>query len=136
MTGISIYRRALVRLAYLIFTGLFVAAVGALPSRAEEQGVTNQEIIIGMSNALTGPAAALGTGVKAGAMTYFQKINNAGGINGRKIKVISYDDGYEPKRTVENTNKLINEDKVFALFGYVGTPTSAAVLPWTSSSPP
>jgi ABC-type branched-subunit amino acid transport system substrate-binding protein len=129
MTGISIYRRALVQLAYLIFTGLFVAAVGASPSRAEEQGVTNQEIIIGMSNALTGPAAALGTGVKAGAMTYFQKINNAGGINGRKIKVISYDDGYEPKRTVENTNKLINEDKVFALFGYVGTPTSTAVLP-------
>ena len=129
MTCISINRRVLVRLTYLFVAGLFVAAAGASPSRAEEQGVTNQEIVIGMSNALTGPASALGTGVKAGAMTYFQKINNAGGVNGRKIKVISYDDEYEPKRTVENTNKLINEDKVFALFGYVGTPTSTAVLP-------
>jgi branched-chain amino acid transport system substrate-binding protein len=129
MTGISIYTRTLVWLMYLIVAGLFVVTTGASPSCAEEQGVTNHEIIIGMSNALTGPAAALGTGVKAGAMTYFQKINNAGGVNGRKIKVISYDDGYEPKRTVENTNKLINEDKVFALFGYVGTPTSTAVLP-------
>jgi ABC-type branched-subunit amino acid transport system substrate-binding protein len=129
MTGIRINRRALVRLTYLLVAGLFVAAAGASPSRAEEQGVTNQEIVIGMSNALTGPASALGMGIKAGAMTYFQKINNAGGVNGHKIKVISYDDEYEPKRTVENTNKLIKEDKVFALFGYVGTPTSAAVLP-------
>ncbi|HUI45902.1 MAG TPA: ABC transporter substrate-binding protein [Nitrospirota bacterium] len=134
MTGISIQRRTFVRLAYLLVVGLFVAAAGASPSRAEEQGVTNKEIVIGMSNALTGPAAALGTGVKAGAMTYFRKINNAGGVNGRKIKVISYDDGYEPERTVENTNKLINEDKVFALFGYVGTPTSAAVLPIVNKS--
>jgi ABC-type branched-subunit amino acid transport system substrate-binding protein len=79
MTGIRITRRAVVRLTYLLVAGLFVAAAGASPSRAEEQGVTNQEIVIGMSNALTGPASALGTGVKAGAMTYFQKINNAGG---------------------------------------------------------
>ena len=129
MTGINNHRGALVRLAYLLIVGFFIAVSGALSSRAEEHGVTNQDIIIGMSNATTGPAAALGTGVKAGAMTYFQKINNAGGVNGRKIKLISYDDGYEPLRTVENTNKLMNEDKVFALFGYVGTPTSTAVLP-------
>jgi len=96
---------------------------------ADEQGVTQHEIVIGMSNALSGPAAALGTGVKAGAHAYFKKINDAGGVQGRKIKIISYDDGYEPKRTVENTNRLINEDRVFALFGYVGTPTSTAVLP-------
>jgi ABC-type branched-subunit amino acid transport system substrate-binding protein len=101
----------------------------AAPAHAEEQGVTGHEIVIGMSNALTGPAAALGIGVKDGAMVYFNKLNAAGGVNGRKIRVISYDDGYEPKRTVENTNKLVNEDKVFALFGYVGTPTSTAVLP-------
>ena len=94
MTGIRIHRRALVRLTYLLVAGLFAATAGASPSRAEEQGVTNQEIVIGMSNALTGSASALGTGVKAGAMTYFQKINNAGGVNGRKIKVISYDDEY------------------------------------------
>jgi ABC-type branched-subunit amino acid transport system substrate-binding protein len=56
-------------------------------------------------------------------------VNNSGGINGRKIKIISYDDGYEPKQTVETTNKLITQDKVFALFGYVGTPTSTAIVP-------
>ena len=129
MTGISMYRKTLIQLACLLVAGFFLAITAASPSRAEEQGVTNQDIIIGMSNALTGPAAALGTGVKAGAMTYFQKINNAGGVNGRKIKVISYDDGYEPKRTIENTNKLIYGDKVFALFGYVGTPTATAAAP-------
>jgi len=129
MKGVNNRRGTLVRLASLLVVGFFIAVTGALSSRAEEHGVTNQDIIIGMSNALTGPAAALGTGVKAGAMTYFQNINNAGGVNGRKIKLISYDDGYEPQRTVENTNKLMNEDKVFALFGYVGTPTSTAVLP-------
>lgn len=98
-------------------------------SIADEQGVTQHELVLGMSNALTGPASALGIGVKSGALAYFNKINEAGGVNGRTIKVISYDDGYEPKRTVEQTTKLINDDKVFALFGYVGTPTSTAVLP-------
>ncbi|OGW35004.1 MAG: leucine-, isoleucine-, valine-, threonine-, and alanine-binding protein [Nitrospirae bacterium GWC2_56_14] len=96
---------------------------------AEEQGVSVNEVIIGMSNALTGPASALGTGVKNGALAYFNKVNSGGGINGRKIKIISYDDGYEPKQTVETTNKLITRDKVFALFGYVGTPTSTAIVP-------
>jgi ABC-type branched-subunit amino acid transport system substrate-binding protein len=113
---------------FLVAACLGVPAVVA-PVHAEERGVAGQEIVIGMSNALTGPAAALGSGVKEGAMVYFNKLNNAGGVNGRRIRVISYDDGYEPKRTVENTNKLVNEDKVFALFGYVGTPTSTAILP-------
>jgi ABC-type branched-subunit amino acid transport system substrate-binding protein len=67
--------------------------------------------------------------MKKGSMVYFNKVNKAGGINGRKVRVISYDDGYEPKNTVEQTRKLIHDDKVFALFGYVGTPTSSAVLP-------
>ena len=94
-----------------------------------DPGVNNNEIVLGMSNALSGPAAALGTGVKKGAMVYFDKINASGVVHGRRIKVISYDDQYEPKATVANTEKLIKEDKVFALFGYVGTPTSTAVMP-------
>ena len=59
-------------------------------------------------------------------------INEKGGVHGRKIKLVSYDDGYEPKKTIENTKKLISEDKVFLLFGYVGTPTSKAVVPLVS----
>jgi ABC-type branched-subunit amino acid transport system substrate-binding protein len=99
-----------------------------------EDGVTKTEIVIGMSNALTGPAAGLGTGVKAGATAYINKVNAAGGVNGRKIKLVSYDDGYEPDQAAAMTNKLIEQDKVFALFGYVGTPTSTAVLPAASKA--
>ena len=94
-----------------------------------ERGVSDKEILIGMSNALTGPASALGTGMKTGALAYFNKINASGGVHGRKIQLISYDDGYEPKNTVDTTNKLIITDKVFALFGYVGTPTASAIMP-------
>jgi branched-chain amino acid transport system substrate-binding protein len=106
---------------------LFFLAVTSLV-RAEN-GITDKEILIGMSNALGGPASALGIGMKTGGSVYFNKINAGGGVNGRKIKLVSYDDGYEPGRAVANTKKLIEEDKVFALFGYVGTPTSSAVMP-------
>jgi len=93
-----------------------------------ENGVTATEIVVGQSAALTGPAAALGIELKAGAQAYFDKINNAGGIHGRKIKLVSYDDGYEPNKCIENTRKLIDEDLVFVLFGYVGTPTTKAAI--------
>lgn len=119
------------------FRGVYVTAVLAAAflacvvsgSAFAETGVKDDEIILGMSTALTGPASALGTGLKAGITAYFEKVNAQGGVHGRKIRVISYDDGYEPTETVKNTGKLINEDKVFALLGYVGTPTAKAVLP-------
>jgi len=109
--------------AILSWLALFANAAGA------ENGVTPTEITLGMCNVLTGPAAALGTGLKKGSLVYFEKVNNAGGVNGRKIRVISYDDGYEPKETVAQTRKLVDSDRVFALFGYVGTPTSTAIMP-------
>ena len=101
------------------------------PCHAEE-GVTQNEIVIGMSNALSGPASGLGTELKAGALAYIDKVNAAGGVNGRKIKLISYDDGYEPERAAATTRKLVGYDKVFALFGFVGTPTSAAAVPFAT----
>ncbi len=107
---------------------LFVLLLSASVTRAEN-GVTEKEILIGMSNALTGPTSALGTGMKSGAMVYFDKTNASGGVLGHKIKLLTYDDGYEPDRSIANTRKLIEEDKVFALFGYVGTPTTTAVVP-------
>jgi ABC-type branched-subunit amino acid transport system substrate-binding protein len=97
-------------------------------------GITDSEIKLGMCNALTGNSAALGTGMKAGASAFFAKLNAAGGVNGRQLTLVSYDDGYEPQRTIAQTTKLIDEDKVFALFGYVGTPTSAAILPQLAKS--
>ena len=94
-----------------------------------EDGVTETEIILGQSCALDGPASALGTGMKAGLFAAFEKVNADGGINGKKIKLISLDDGYEPDKAINNTRLFINEEKVFLLIGEVGTPTSKAVVP-------
>ena len=92
-------------------------------------GVTDGEILLGSSLALGGHASFLGTQTLHGALSFLNHINEQGGIHGRKIRVISYDDGYDPPRCVANTQKLINEDKVFALFCYVGTPTSVEIIP-------
>lgn len=94
-----------------------------------EDGVTENEILLGMSSAQTGPLSELGLMMKQGAAVYFNKVNAAGGIQGRKIKLLVYDDGYEPAKAIANTRKFIEQDKVFVLFGYLGTPISAAVLP-------
>lgn len=93
------------------------------------QGVSANTILIGQSAALSGPAEQLGKEMKTGAEAYFNVVNQSGGINGRQIKLVSLDDGYEPDKAAANTKKLIEEDKVLALFGYVGTPTSNAALP-------
>ncbi|MEC9282834.1 MAG: ABC transporter substrate-binding protein, partial [Bdellovibrionota bacterium] len=93
------------------------------------QGVSDTEIKLGVSNAQSGPAAALGSGVLEGAKVYLDSLNANGGVNGRKVNLVVYDDAYEPKKTIENTAKLIEQDKVLALVGYVGTPTSKAILP-------
>ena len=94
-----------------------------------EVGVTDSSVKLGQSAALNGPAKALGTGMKKGAKAYFDHINANGGVNGRKIELITLDDKYEPKKATINTNKLINDEKVFALFGEVGTPTSKVAVP-------
>lgn len=103
----------------------------ALTAHAEE-GVSDKEIRIGMANALSGPASGLGVNLKAGAEAYFARVNAAGGVNGRKIVLVSMDDGYEPEKAAAATRTLIEQEKVFALFGYVGTPTSAAAVPLAS----
>lgn len=117
-------------IAYLRRVG-WIALLGLLsPSQyAIAQGVSADTILIGQSAALSGPAEELGKEMKSGAEAYFDVINKSGGIKGRKIKLISLDDGYEPDKAAANTKKLIAEDKVLALFGFVGTPTSNAALP-------
>jgi branched-chain amino acid transport system substrate-binding protein len=94
-----------------------------------EDGVSSSKIVLGQSCALTGPANELGTGMQAGLNAYFAKVNAEGGINGRMIKLISKDDGYEPERAIKNTETLLEHDKVFSLIGEVGTPTSMATVP-------
>lgn len=92
-------------------------------------GVTPTTITLGQSAAMSGPAQALGLEMRQGAKVYFDRVNAQGGVNGRKIELVSLDDGYEPGRTEVNTKKLIEEHGVLALFGYVGTPTSLAAMP-------
>ena len=87
------------------------------------------EIVLGVSAAFSGPSRGLGTELYRGASAYFSRVNEAGGINGRRIVLKMYDDGYQPDPCVENTMKLMLEDQVFLLFGYVGTPTVTRVLP-------
>ena len=88
----------------------------------------SDKIILGQSAAFTGPAAQLGIQFHAGAKLCFDQVNGQGGINGRSIEIRKLDDGYEPARCEENTQKLL-ADNVSALFGYVGTPTSLVALP-------
>jgi branched-chain amino acid transport system substrate-binding protein len=91
------------------------------------------KIVIGQSAAMTGPAAQLGIQFQAGAKLLFDRVNAAGGINGKTVELKTLDDGYEPDRCAANTKKFIDED-VFALFGYIGTPTSVVALPLATNA--
>ena len=94
-----------------------------------QEGITANTILLGQSAAMSGAASELGNEMRAGALAYFDFVNANGGVNGRKIVLRSLDDGYEPDRAVANTKQLIGPNGVFALFGYVGTPTTLAAMP-------
>jgi branched-chain amino acid transport system substrate-binding protein len=95
-----------------------------------DNGVTDNRILLGQSAALSGPASALGTAMRDGALAYFDAVNAAGGVSGRQIVLTTLDDGYDPERAGPNTATLVEKERVFALFGYVGTPTSNAAQSW------
>jgi branched-chain amino acid transport system substrate-binding protein len=99
---------------------------GALAQKKYDTGATDTEIKIGNVEAYSGPASAYGVIGKT-EDAYFKMINDAGGINGRKINFISYDDGYSPPKTVEQTRKLVESDEVLLIFNALGTPTQTAV---------
>ena len=86
------------------------------------------EIKVGMSTALSGPAQALGQGMKRGVEAYFNKVNKSG-VNGNTLKLVALDDGYEPAKAAPNMHKLIDEEKVVAVIGNVGTPTAIVSVP-------
>jgi ABC-type branched-subunit amino acid transport system substrate-binding protein len=106
-----------------------LSSLAAVAPATAAPGVTPTTITLGQSAAMSGPSKQLGTEMRDGALAYFDHINSKGGVNGRKIILTSLDDGYEPDRAAANTKQLIETDKVFALFGYVGTATSNASLP-------
>src|SRR6202012_4965518 len=114
-----------------IFTGLSIllAVAGPLPVRADEIGVSSDTIRFGQAAALEGPSSALGQEMRHGILAAFAEINARGGVHGRKLELISRDDGYDPDHSAAETIKLIEEDKVFALIGAVGTPTTRVTVP-------
>src|SRR5271169_6470727 len=106
---------------------LFAAtSTGALAQKKYDTGATDTEIKIGNIMPYSGPASAYGVTGRTEA-AYFRKINAEGGINGRKIRFISYDDAYTPPKTVEQARKLVESDEVFLIFGALGTPTNTAI---------
>jgi branched-chain amino acid transport system substrate-binding protein len=113
-----------------VLTLLFACSVLACSKPAEkpkyDPGVTDTEIKIGQTMPYSGPASAYGTIGRAEA-AYFKKINEAGGINGRKINFISVDDSYSPPKAVEQVRKLVEEDQVLAIFQPLGTPSNTAI---------
>ncbi len=117
MNFLNARRRALVSLA-----SMGVLASGAAKAQA------NRSIVLGQSAPTTGPAAQLGLQMNQGARLHFDAVNAQGGVNGQTIELRLLDDGYEPDRCKANTETFIR-DEVFALFGYVGTPTTLAALP-------
>ncbi len=95
---------------------------------AEQQGVTDTEIVLGSHNDMSGPFAAFGAPSMQAAQMYFDEVNEAGGVHGRKIKLIVEDHGYQVPKAVQAANKLINRDKIFAMFMALGTPHNLAAL--------
>src|SRR5213083_2786659 len=106
---------------------LTLVAVACLPSAVlgAERGVTDTEIVVGCSNSFSGPLAFTGEQMtKMGIDLYFKVVNDAGGINGRKVRTIYYDDGFKPQDAVANTRKLVEQDGVFAVITPQGTAPS------------
>jgi ABC-type branched-subunit amino acid transport system substrate-binding protein len=99
-------------------------------SRPAFRGVSEDEIVLGMSAPFNGPARELGRGVEVGLRTYFNHVNDEGGVRGRKVKLVALDDGYEPDRALGNMRVLDERHNAFAVVGNVGTPTAAAALPY------
>jgi branched-chain amino acid transport system substrate-binding protein len=107
----------------LLLAGLPVSALAA------DNGVSADKIVFGQAAVFEGAAASLGIGMREGIQAAFAEVNKTGGVKGRKLELVARDDGYEPKKSIEVTRTLLENDKVFALVGPVGTPTAAAALP-------
>jgi branched-chain amino acid transport system substrate-binding protein len=114
---------------HLVRAGAIAMTLALSATASTEDGVTKDKILFGQAAALEGPASALGTGMQLGIRAAFEEANSNGGVNGRKLELKSYDDSYEPDTSIQAVKDLIEQDKVFALIGTVGTPTSKATQP-------
>ena len=113
--------------ASLAFVGALAIASIASAEKQYGPGVSDTEIKIGQTSAYSGPASAYGTLLSKTQVAYVRMINERGGINGRKITLISLDDGYSPPKTVEQTRRLVEQDNVLGIFDSLGTAPNAAI---------
>jgi len=118
------YRNYAVLLA--VAAGMFAAPAALAQTKATNQGISDTEIVVGTHEDLSGPVKGWGVPVANGMKLATEEINAAGGINGRKIRLIIEDSGYDPKRAVLATQKLIEKDQVFSMIGAMGSPTVLA----------
>jgi ABC-type branched-subunit amino acid transport system substrate-binding protein len=121
------------RAAIAIWTAL-LCVVGVLRAAAAAEGISEREIVFGQVAALSGPASALGQGARLGIEAAFAEVNARGGVHGRRLLLVSRDDGYDPDRSLAETRRALEEDKVFALIGAVGTPTSIVTAPLAAAA--
>src|SRR5712691_350283 len=109
-------------------TGLLISLALAAPGigvqAQQSPGVTASTIVIGQSAPLSGANAELGNDIRNGALAYFKKVNDAGGIHGRKIELVTHDDANQVPRAEANTRRLVEEQPVFALYGYASATLS------------
>src|SRR5512134_2624859 len=110
-----------------VFAALALAA--APLALAQTQGVSDDEIILGTAQDLSGPVVSLSKPAVNGMLMRVEEINAAGGINGRKLRLVVEDHGYDPKKAVLAAQKLTQRDKIFATVGSIGTPTALAAMP-------
>jgi branched-chain amino acid transport system substrate-binding protein len=103
--------------------------LGSASAGAQTPGVSADKIVLGQAAVFSGPAAQLGIQMRNGIKAYFDYVNERGGVNGRRLELVTEDDRYEPATAPAASKKLIEEHRVFALLGYVGTPTGVAHLP-------
>ena len=108
-------------------TAAAIISVGAATAGDYGPGVSDTEIKLGQTIPYSGPASAYGT-IGRIEEAYFNMVNSKGGLNGRKIRMISLDDGYSPPKTVEQTRKLVEQEEVLAIVGTIGTPTNSATI--------
>jgi ABC-type branched-subunit amino acid transport system substrate-binding protein len=112
------------------------ALLASITVRAAEIGVTDTEVLVGQTAALTGPVSDVGHDLSTGAKVYFDELNARGGVHGRRIRLITVDDAYQVALSVTNARKLLEEDHVFAFVGIQGTPHTVAVLPMLKDQVP
>ena len=118
--------------AFVVLTALVAAPLSGQAEKKYGPGVTDTEIKIGQTMPYSGPLSAFGTIGRAEA-AYFDMVNVQGGVNGRRIKLISLDDGYSPPKTIEQTRKLVESDEVLLLFSSFGTPPNTAAMKYLNA---